>query len=135
MPTREELRQTESHTPELKRPKPNTDHQQQQLADLQAQSASAIASLAQAGVNTINAQVFAFDARLTRFERETAKGMAQRLKQSQLRIQQYLAEELSSEPQQPQDFAQLIDAALEPPDLTSSFLTIAPTSIAGCLPL
>jgi hypothetical protein len=33
-------------------------------------------------VNTINAQVFAFDAKLTQFERNTAKVMAERLRQS-----------------------------------------------------
>jgi hypothetical protein len=49
-------------------------------------------------VNTINAQVFAFDAKLTQFERSTAKVMAERLRQSQLRIQQYLVAELSDTP-------------------------------------
>jgi hypothetical protein len=56
---------------------------------IEHQSAHAIAALAQTGVNTINAQVFAFDAKLTQFERNTAKVMAERLRQSQLRIQQY----------------------------------------------
>lgn len=124
-----------SHKPQVKRPNPNPEQQQQRLSDLDQQTATAISSLAQTGVNTINAQVFAFDARLTQFERNTARAMADRLKQSQLRIQQYLVEELSPPSDHPTDFAELIDAALEVPDLTSGFLEIAHTSVAGCLPM
>ena len=118
-----------------KRPNPNTEQQQQRLSELDHQSAHAISALAQTGVNTINAQVFAFDAKLTQFERNTAKVMAERLRQSQLRIQQYLVAELSEHPNQCADFAVLLDDALEVPDLTSSFLAIAPYTAAGALPM
>lgn len=120
---------------QAKRPNPNPEQQQQRLSELDSQTAHAIAALAQTGVNTINAQVFAFDARLTQFERGTAKAMAERLKQSQLRIQQYLVEELSRTPNQATDLVELVDAALEVPDLTSGFLEIAPCTIAGALPI
>jgi len=123
------------HKPQAKRPNPNPEQQQQRLSELEQQSAHAITALAQTGVNTINAQVFAFDAKLTQFERNTAKVMAERLRQSQLRIQQYLVAELSGHPDQRADFAVLLDEALEVPDLTSSFLAIAPYTPAGALPL
>src|SRR5579883_48826 len=123
------------HKPKAKRPHPNAEQQQQRLSELDQQNAHAITALAQTGVNTINAQVFAFDAKLTQFERSTAKVMADRLRQSQLRIQQYLVAELSGHPHQCADFAVLLDDALDVPDLTSSFLAIAPYTAAGALPL
>jgi copper homeostasis protein CutC len=123
------------HKPKAKRPNPNTEQQEQRLSELDQQSAHAISALAQTGVNTINAQVFAFDAKLTQFERSTAKVMAERLRQSQLRIQQYLVAELSEHPHQCADFAVLLDDVLEVPDLTSNFLAIAPYTAAGALPL
>lgn len=79
--------------------------------------------------------MFAFDARLTQFERSTARVLADRLRQSQLRIQQYLVAELSEHPHQRTDLAVLLDDALEVPDLTSNFLAIAPYTAAGALPL
>lgn len=123
------------HKPQAKPPHANPEQQQQRLADLEQQTLTAIASLTQTGINAINAQVVAFDARLTRFERRTARAMADRLKQSQLRIQHYLVEELSAPLAPPTDLADLIDAALNVPDLTGDFLAIAHTSVAGCLPL
>ncbi len=123
------------HKPKVKRPNPNLEQQQQRLSELDHQTATAISTLAQTGVNTINAQVFAFDARLTQFERSTAKVLADRLQQSQLRIQQYLVEELSLNSKQPTDLAELIDTALDVPDLSSEFLAIAPCTIAGALPI
>ena len=68
------------HKAKAKRPNPNPEQQQQRLSELDQQSATAISALAQTGVNTINAQVFAFDARLTQFERHTAKVLAERLR-------------------------------------------------------
>jgi hypothetical protein len=122
-------------TPKAKRPDPNQERQQEQLDDINAHSRQAISALAQSGVNTINTQVFDFDSKLTRFERDTAKAMAHRLRQSPLRIQQYLMEELEVKPQECQSFGVIIDDALEVPDLTSNFLAIVPSSIAGALPL
>jgi hypothetical protein len=43
--------------------------------------------------------------------------------------------ELSGHPNQCADFAVLLDDALEVPDLTSSFLAIAPYTAAGALPM
>jgi uncharacterized protein YqfA (UPF0365 family) len=123
------------HKPQAKRPHPNRDQQQQQLDQVDQTTATAIASLAQAGVNSINAQVFAFDSKLTRYERDTARAMADRLRQSNLRIQQYLVEELTTQNAKSTDFATLVDDALDVPDLTSSFLGITQTAVAGCLPL
>ena len=121
--------------PKAKRPQPNRDQQQQQLHQLDQTTITAISSLAQAGVNTINAQVFAFDSKLTRYERDTAKAMADRLRQSSLRIQHYMLEELSSQNAQSPEWSHLMDDVLEAPDLTSSFLAIAPCTVAGSLPL
>ena len=121
--------------PKLSAPPPTLSSNSNGLSELDQQSAHAISALAQTGVNTINAQVFAFDAKLTQFERNTARVMADRLRQSQLRIQQYLVAELSGHPDQCSDFAVLLDDALEVPDLTSSFLAIAPYTAAGALPL
>ena len=121
--------------PNLKRPSPNRDQQQQRLDQLNGATQSGIASLAQTGVNTINAQVFAFDSKLTRYERDTAHAMADRLRQSPLRIQQYLMEELSIENTPRADFTTLIDDALEVPDLSTDFLSIAASSALGCLPM
>ncbi len=118
-----------------KRSTPNQEWQQEQLDDINTHSRQTISALAQSGVNTINTQVFDFDSKLTRFERETAKQMANRLRQSPLRIQQYLMQELEAEPQECQSFGAIIDDALEVPDLTSDFLAIAPSSIAGALPM
>lgn len=123
------------HKPQAKRPQPNREQQQQQLNQVDQSTATAITSLAQAGVNSINAQVFAFDSKLSRYERETARVMADRLRQSPLRIQQYLMEELSAQNTQSRDFTTLIDDTLDVLDLTSDFLAIAHTSVAGCLPL
>lgn len=123
------------HQPQAKRPNPNREQQQQQLNQVDQSTATAITSLAQSGVNSINAQVFAFDSKLTRYEQDTARAMADRLRQSPLRIQQYLLAELSEQNARSSDYTGLIDDALEVPDLTSSFLGIAQTSVAGCLPL
>ena len=117
----------------LKRSVPNPEQQQQRLSELDQQSAHAISALAQTGVNTINAPVLTFDTRLTQFERSTAKVLAERLRQSQLRIQQYLVAELSEHPSQHTDLAVLLDDALEVPDLNSSFLAIAPLHGSRCL--
>ena len=121
--------------PNLKRPSPNRDQQQQRLDQLNGATQSGIASLAQTGVNTINAQVFAFDSKLTRYERDTAHAMADRLRQSPVRIQQYLMAELSIENTPRSDFTTLIDDALEVPDLSTDFLSIAASSALGCLPM
>jgi hypothetical protein len=123
------------HTPQPKRPKPNREQQQQQLNQVDQSTATAITSLAQAGVNSINAQVFAFDSKLTRYEQDTDKAMADRLRQSPVRIQQYLLAELSIQNTRSADYTDLIDDTLEVPDLTSSFLAIAQTTVAGCLPM
>ena len=124
-----------AHSPKAKRPQPNRDQQQQQLHQVNQTTATAITSLAQAGVNTINAQVFAFDSQLTRYERDTARSMAERLRQSPLRIQHYLMAELAEHTTPSPDFATLIAPALDVPDLTTDFLAIAPMSAAGALPL
>lgn len=124
-----------SDQPNLKRPTPNRDQQQQRLNQVNDATQSAIAALTQTGVHTINTQVFAFDSKLTRYERDTARAMADRLRQSPLRIQQYLMEELSLENTQGSDFSTLIDAALDVPDLTTDFLALAPASALGCLPM
>jgi hypothetical protein len=121
--------------PNLKRPTPHRDQQQQRLDQVNEATQSAIAALAQAGVNTINAQVFAFDSKLSRYERDTARAMADRLRQSPLRIQQYLMQELTVENTAGSDFATLIDEVLEVPDLTTDFLAIAPSTALGALPL
>jgi|GEM_PF-887095 len=121
--------------PNLKRPSPNRDQQQQRLDQLNRATQTGIASLAQTEVNIINAQVFAFDSKLTRYERDTAHSMAERLRQSPLRIQQYLMEELSIENTHRSDFTTLIDDALEVPDLSTDFLSIAASSALGCLPM
>lgn len=121
--------------PNLKRPAPNREGQQQRLNQINEATQSAIAALAQTGVNTINAQVFAFDSKLSRYERDTARAMADRLRQSPLRIQQYLMEELTVENTAGSDFATLIDEVLEVPDLTTDFLAIAPSTAFGALPM
>ena len=121
--------------PTLKRPTPNRDQQQQRLEQVNEATQSAISSLAQTGINTINAQVFAFDSKLTRYERDTANAMADRLRQSPVRIQQYLMAELSIENTPRSDFTTLIDDALEVPDLSTDFLSIAASSALGCLPM
>ena len=121
--------------PKPKRPQPNPEQQREQLQQADQTTAGAINALAQAGVNSINAQVFAFDCKLTRYERDMAQAMADRLRQSPLRIQQYLMEELATQNTAGSDFAEMIDDALEVPDLTSDFLTILPSSVAGCLPI
>lgn len=121
--------------PNLKRPAPNRDQQQQRLDQVNEATQAGIAALAQTGVNTINAQVFAFDRKLTRYERDTARAMADRLRQSPLRIQQYLLEELRLENTAGSDFVTLIDDALEVPDLTTDFLQIAPATAFGALPM
>lgn len=133
--TAEELQALDSQCTKAKRPKPNRDQQQQQLAQVEQTTTSAISSFAQAGIQGINTQVLAFDSKLTRYERDTARAMADRLRQSPLRIQQYLVEELASGNTPSPDFLTVIDKALEVPDLTSNFLAIAPTSIVGALPL
>lgn len=133
--TQEELQALNGKRPKAKRPTPNREHQQQQLEQADTTTANAIASLAQAGVNSINVQVFAFDSKLTRYERDTAQAMANRLRQSPLRIQQYLMEELTIENTTGSEFAAIIDDALEVPDLTTDFLAIAPASALGCLPM
>lgn len=117
-----------------KRPNANPEAQKKQLEDVQNATTTAIASLASAGVNTINAQVFAFDDRLSQFERKTAKAMADRLRQSPLRVQSYLMEELALESIQPPDYEAFADE-FDAPDLTSNWLAIAPSSAMGCLPM
>ncbi|UBF30768.1 hypothetical protein K9N68_39635 (plasmid) [Kovacikia minuta CCNUW1] len=107
-----------------KRPKPNPDLQQQQMDDLGDETQKAIGTLAQTGFNTINAQVFAFDGRLTKFERDTARAMANRLRQSPTRIQHYLAEELLTHNVETPDF-EVFAEEFEVPDLTSKFLAAA----------
>ncbi|MBF2029215.1 MAG: hypothetical protein IGS48_21050 [Oscillatoriales cyanobacterium C42_A2020_001] len=121
--------------PNLKRPVPNRDQHHQRLEQVNEATQSEIAALAQTGVNTINAQVFAFDSKLTRYERDTARAMADRLRQSPLRIQQYLMQELTVENTAGSDFAALIDEVLEVPDLTTNFLSIALSTALGALPL
>jgi hypothetical protein len=121
------------HKPQAKRPHPNPEQQQQRLSEPDQPSAHARSALAQTGVNTINAQMFTFEAKLTQFERNTAKVMAERLRQSQLRLQPYLVAELSAHPNQRADFAVLLDDALAVPDLTSNFLAVAPYVTAGAL--
>ncbi|MGI0484919.1 hypothetical protein ACN4EK_05735 [Pantanalinema rosaneae CENA516] len=133
--TAEELQALDSQRTKAKRPNPNRDQQQQQLAQVEQTTTNAISSFAQAGIQGINTQVLAFDSKLTRYERDTARAMADRLRQSPLRIQQYLVEELASENTPSPDFLTVIDKALEVPDLTSNFLAISPTSIVGALPL
>lgn len=116
-----------------KRPQPNREAQQQQLNQVSDATTTAISNLAQAGVNTINAQVFAFDSKLTQYERKTAAAMADRLRQSPLRLQAYLMEELAAQSIQTPDYEVFADE-FSPPDLTSNWLAIAPT-VAGCLPM
>ncbi|MBL1177634.1 hypothetical protein [Pantanalinema sp. GBBB05] len=109
--------------------------EQQQLSDLNNQTSSAIANLARVGVNTINAQVFAFDAHLTQYERDTAVTLANRLKQSQLRIQRYLVDELMDIGGRPTDIAAVVQEVLETPDLNSGFLALPPAYVAPTMPM
>ncbi len=120
--------------PQPKRPNPYPDQQKQRLEQVESATASAIASLAKAGCNTINTQVYEFDGRLTHFERKTAQAMADRLRQSPLRIQQYLMDELKLETIEKPNFGDFAEE-FEVVDLTSNFLAIAPCSAAGALPL
>lgn len=70
---------------------PSTERQRERATEAQNQSASAVAALAKAGVSGINAQVFAFDSALDRFEDQTADQLVERLRQSPIRIQQKVA--------------------------------------------
>lgn len=79
--------------PKIKRPIPNREQQQQQLDAVNAQTRTTISALTQTGIDRINGQVSNFDRSLTRYERDTARAMADRLRQSPLRIQQYLLQE------------------------------------------
>lgn len=121
--------------PKIKRPIPNREQQQQQLDAVNAHARTTISALTQTGIDRINDQVSNLDRSLTRYERDTARAMADRLRQSPLRIQQYLMQELQAEPQEALNFSVLIDDALEVPDLTTDFLAIAPISAAGALPM
>ncbi len=123
MPLQEETRNGH-HPPKPKYPNPNADRQQQDIADLADETQKAIGALAQTGFNTINAQVFAFDGKLTQFERDTARAMADRLRQSPTRIQHYLAEELLSQNIETPDY-EVFAEEFEVPNLTSKFLAAA----------
>lgn len=74
-----------------KRPAPNTERQRDRANEVQDESGSAVTALARAGVNGMNAQVFAFDTALTQFEDRTADQLVERLRQSPTRIQQKVA--------------------------------------------
>lgn len=128
-----EIKRKPAQAPEAEQPTAqarSSQPEQQQLSDLNNQTSSAIANLARVGVNTINAQVFAFDAHLTQYERETAVTLANRLKQSQLRIQRYLVDELMDIGGRPTDIATVVQEVLEVPDLNSGFLALPPAYVA-----
>lgn len=108
---------------------------QEQVATLHDQSQNAIAALARVGVNGINAQMFEFDSKLAQFEANAAQAMADRMRQSQTRIAMLLAQELSMPAQANKGFGDVIGEVLEVPDLSASWLSIAPSAIAGCLPM
>jgi hypothetical protein len=129
---------TEKASTARSRRKAETPNHENELNDLNATDRSNINALAQAGINGINTQVFAFDSRLTQYEKETGKQMADRVKQSPLRIQHYFLQELQAEQPECQDFSVTIEDAIEVPDLTSNFLHpqgITPSSAMGALPI
>lgn len=89
-------------------------------------------SLATAAKDAINRQVVAFDKKLTEFEKETAKAMSDRLKETPWRIYFYLQQELQEKDNDPLCFEDLVD--FEAVEFDNSFL-ISPSSAAGCLPV
>lgn len=133
-----EIKRKPTQTPEAEQPTAparSSEPEQQQLSDLNNQTSSAIANLARVGVNTINAQVFAFDAHLTQYEKNTAVTLANRLKQSQLRIQRYLVDELMDIGGRPTDIAATVQGVLETPDLNTGFLALPPVYVAPTMPM
>lgn len=118
MPINDELLAKKA-TVQLKRPAPNTERQRERAEEVQNQSASAVSALAQAGVNGINAQVFAFDSALNQFEERTADQLVERLRQSPTRIQQKVAEKMQSIAPVPNQLNNVFADVLEVVDICS----------------